>query len=193
MTTIANILRELDERTIAREVGIPHDEARMGYSLSANTVASFEEFENVIADYLNYHYAQCVSHGGSLSRVEALGRAKEIIEQEYRRRHGDLMSSYNDAHDGTNGGLRIVLDVIAEVLKAESVERHTRDVFDRHVAPNDFEAKVEIIRQFIDRCGAYLSRSIQAERPERYAQDYQELVREYVSGLQQTSSMFRRL
>ena len=193
MPAIMSILNALDERTIAREVGIPHDEARMRYPLSTNTVASFREFEEVIANYVNYHYAQCVSRGGRLSWVDAIGRAKEIIEQEWRRRRGDLVSAYNDAHDGTNGGMRTILDAIAEALKAESVERLVRDVFDRYVAPNDFEAKVEIIRQFIDQCGPYLSSSIQANRPERYAQNYRELVREYVEGLRQTSSMFRRL
>ena len=193
MPAIMSILDALDERTIAREVGIPHDETRMRYSLPRNTVSDFREFEDVIADYVNYHYARCVSRGGGLSRVEALGRAKEIIEQESRRHRGDLVSAYNDAHDGIEGGMRAILDALAETLKTESVARYIREVFDRYVAPNDFEAKVEIIREFIVRCGPYLSSSIQASRPERYAHNYQELIREYVEGLKQTSSMFRRL
>lgn len=193
MPTITSIFDALDERTIAREIGIPHDEARMRYPLASNTVRDFREFEHIDGDYVNYHYARCISPGGRLSQVDARGRAKEIIEREYRRRRGDLISAYNDAHDGTNGGMRVVLDVIAEALKAEAVERYVRDVFDRYVAPNDFEAKVELIREFILRCGHYLSSSIQASRPERYAHNYQELVREYVEGLRLTSSMFRRL
>ena len=68
---------------------------------------------------------------------EAAGRAKEILEQEYRRRGGDLVTAFH-VHDGTNGGLRVVLDTIAEGLKAESVERYIRDAFDRHVAPKSF-------------------------------------------------------
>jgi hypothetical protein len=193
MPAIMDILEELDERTIAREVGIPHDEARMRFPLQTNTAVSFPEFEDVIAQYFDYHHGHCVACGGRLSRAEAAGRAKEILEKEYRRRHGDLVTAYNDAHDGTNGGMRAILDMIAEALKAESVERYTRDVFDRRVAPNDYEAKVAIIREFMERCGPYLSRAVQANRPERYAHNYQELVREYAAGLRQTSSMFRRL
>ena len=193
MPSVQSLLAALDERTIARLIGIANDEARMRYSLRSNTVGTFTEFSDRLGDYYNYHFTTCVSRGGALSQTEAAGRAKQILEQEYRRLGGDLVTSYNDAHDGTNGGLRGVLDKIAEAIKVESVERYTREVFDRHVAPNAWEDKVEIIRQFIRQCGAHLGSSIRADQPERYAHDYQELIRSYVAALRRTSTMFRRL
>ncbi|MBL7223990.1 MAG: hypothetical protein ISS72_09055 [Candidatus Brocadiae bacterium] len=193
MALIDTFLAALDERQIARRVGLRHDEARLQYPLRRNTVASFDAFTSAIADYFNHHFTQCVSNGGALPPAEAAGRAKEILESEYRRRNGDIVSAFNDAHDGTNGGLRVVLDTIAEALKKESVERYIRDVFDQHVAPNSWNDKVEIIRQFIRRCGANLTSSIRTDQPERYAQNYQELIRSYVDALRQTSSIFRRL
>jgi len=193
MGSLQSLLSALDERTIAQRVAIPHDEARMRYPLRSNTVANFAAFSDVIGDYYNYHFTTCVSRGGSLSRSEAMGRAKEILEREYRRHQGDIVAAFNDAHDGTNGGLRGVLDKIADGAKAEGVERYVRDMFDRHVAPNDWDEKVSMIRQFIAECGAHLNSSIRASQPERYAHDYQELVRSYVSALQRTSSIFRRL
>jgi hypothetical protein len=183
----------MDERTIASDVGIPHDEARMNYSLDKNTVENFEEFTNLIADYHNYHVSQCVVHGGYLSRTEAAGRAKEILEQEYRRQGGNIITAFNDAHEGTNGGLRIILDKIAEQLKAESVERYIRDAFDRYVEPTSWEQKVDIMRQFIAMFGRQLTSSIRADQPERYAQNYEELIRAYVESLRRTSSVFRRM
>lgn len=193
MTSFNSLLTAIDERAIAQEVGIPHDEARMRYSLSSNTVSDFDEFSNIIGDYYSHHFTSCVSGGGSLSSAEASGRAKEILEREYRRRGGDIVSAFNNAHEGTDGGLRAILDILSEGIKAESVERYVRDMFDRHVAPNSWDDKVEIIRQFIDECGSQLSSSIQSGQPERYAQNFEELIRSYVSALQQTSSMFRRL
>lgn len=193
MPSIRSLLAAMDEREIAQRIGIPHDEARLRYPLSSNTVGDFEEFSDLIADYYNYHFTRCVSRGGSLSRAEAAGRAKEILEREYRKRRGDVVSAFNDAHDGTNGGLRVVLDIIAEGLKTDSVQRYVREMFDRHVAPSSWEQKVDIIRQFIDQCGASLSSAIRADQPERYAQNYEELIRSYVEALQRTSSVFRRL
>ena len=193
MVSAQSVLSALEEREIARRVGIPHDETRMRYQLERNTVRDFDDFSCVTGDYYNHHFTTCVSNGGELSRSEAAGRAKEALEHHYRRRNGNIVSAFNDAHDGTNGGLRVILDTIAELLKAEAVERYIRDVFDRHVAPNSFDDKVELIRQFIERCGPDLSTSIQTDRPERYAHDYNELIRAYVDSLRQTSALFRRL
>ena len=193
MGSIESLLSAMDELAIARNVGIPHDEARMNYSLGKNTVASYEDFTHVIADYYNYHVSRCVVHGGYLSRTEAAGRAKESLEQDYRRRGGNVITAYNDAHDGTNGGLRSVIDRLAEQLKAESVKWYIRDAFDRYVDPTSWEKKVDVIRQFIARYGHLFSSSIEASNPERYAKDYEELITAYVESLKRTSSVFRRI
>ena len=193
MGSLDSLMAETDELAIARNVGISNDQVRMNYSLSKNTVESFDEFSDVIADYSNYHISRCVLHGGFLSRTEAAGKAKEILEQEYRRQGGDIVTAYNDAHDGTNGGLRVILDRIAEQLKAESVERYLRDAFDRYVEPNSWEQKVDIMRQFLARFGHHLSPSIRVDQPERYASNFEELIRAYVESLRKTSSVFRRL
>ena len=51
MASISSLLAALDERTIARGVGLRHDEARMQYPLRRNTVATFDEFAHLITDY----------------------------------------------------------------------------------------------------------------------------------------------
>jgi hypothetical protein len=192
MATIDNLLTALDERTIAQRVGI-HDEARLRYPLRSNTVDSFDQFRAIIADYYNYHFTACVSHGGRLSGGEDYVRAKEVLEREYRRRRGDIVSAFNDAHAGTNGGMRSILDILTENLKAEAVGHYVTDAFDRYVAPNSWPQKVELIRQFMASCGYLLSSSVATSQPERYAHDYTELIQAYVQGLQQTSAIFRRL
>jgi len=193
MGSAESLLAALDERRIAERVGIPHDQARISYPLRSNTVSSFNEFDDLLADYCNHHSAACIGRGGVLFRADAAGKAKEILEQEYRRQGGGLVSAYNDAHDGTNGGMRLILDRIAEGLKAEAVRHYMREIFDRHVSPNSWEQKVAIIREFIANCGVHLASAIRSDQPERYAHDYEELIRSYVAALQRTSSVFRRL
>ena len=193
MPTIGALLADLDERRIAQLIGIAHDEARMRFPLESNTVGDFSQFREIVSGYYNYHYTTCVSRGGSLSLSEAYGAVKELLERDYRKVRGNIVSAFNDAHDGTNGGLRVVLDKIAEALKTTGVERYVTDVFDRHVEPNSWEQRVEIIRQFIAQCGPYLASSISASQPERYARDYSDLIKSYVEGLQRTSSIFRQL
>lgn len=193
MGTIGGLLSENNEVTIAQRIGLIHDEARIRYHRDSNTVQDFDEFKEEIINYSIYHYAKCISHGGQLSRADAYGLGRRFIENAQRRHHGNIVTAFNNAKLGTNGGMRVVLDTIAEGLKAEAVEHYIQDAFDRHVAPNSWEQKVDMIRQFIAHCGPYLSSSIRTSQPERYAHEYGELIRAYVEGLQQTSAIFRRL
>ncbi len=192
MVSIASLLQAIDERTIADQVAIPHDETRMRYPLASNRVSDFDEFARIISDYLIFHYGSCVTNGGTLSAVEATSRAKEILTRNYQRRNGDIITAFNDARDGSNGGLRGILDVLADSIKAEAVERYVRDMFDRHVRPNSWDDKVEIIRQFIDHVGAHNLPGIDPACPERYARDFESLIRGYTAGMQRFSSIFRR-
>ena len=64
MPHIESLLMELDERNLARKVGLEHDNARISFPLHSNTVSSFDEFMQVIGEYYNYHFSRCVSYGG---------------------------------------------------------------------------------------------------------------------------------
>ncbi len=192
MSSIDSLCDALDEVAIAGNVGNAHDNARGAYNLRGNTVSSFDEFNDRIADYYSYHIGRCVVPGGTIAPYEAAGRASEILESEYKRQGGNLMSAYKDANYGTNGGMRIILDAIADRLKEESVERYIRFTFNQHVDPTSWSQKVEIIRQFIQRNRHLLGSSIDAAQPERYAQNYDELIKAFMEALKRSSKIFRK-
>jgi len=79
--------------------------------------------------------------------------------------------------------MRIILDIIADNLKTESTERYVRAVFHRYVDPSSWDQKVEIVRQFIARNLHILGSSVDAAHPERYAQNYDELIKAFMDGL----------
>jgi len=194
MAAIDVLLSALDERTIALQVGIEHDQTRATYRDYSVVINGYREFERVIADYYKHHYSRCMARGGHLDHSQASSYAKAIISEEYRRKtRGDINSAFDDARHGTNGGMRNILDIVANGLKLQAVENYIRSVFDRVVTPVEWHEKVEIIRQFIDCCGVHLHASIDRNTPERYAQNYTDLIRAYVTNLERVSAMFRRL
>lgn len=192
MASIEHLLADIDPVTIAQKVGIAHDRARGQFSLPKITVSTEDEFLAIIADYYNHHFTTCVTQGGALPRSEAVSRAEALIERAYQRRGGNLATAYQDAQHGTNGGLRVILDVVAEGLKAESVEHYVRDAFRRHVGMSSWTDKVDIMRQFLKILGRSLPSNIRTDEPERYARDYEELIRGYVSSMDQLTLILRR-
>ena len=193
MTAIRRILNALSEITIARDVGRIHDNARARYQCATLVVNDYREFQRLIGDYYSYHCTACRMAPQPVSAMESQARAKRLLEQVYRRRHGDIVTVYNDVHDGTNNGVRGVLDALADGLKAEAMELYVTSIFDTYVAPNSWEDQVEISRQFIAECGASLSGSIHAHQPERYARNYTDLINAYVEGLREPARQYRRL
>jgi len=87
----------------------------------------------------------------------------------------------------------VILDRIAEHLKAESIEQYIQDVFEKFMSTISFEAKVEIIREFIVRNGQDFPPSILKDQPERYADNYHELIKTYVESFKKRSRIFRIL
>lgn len=191
MSILNQILRELDEAYLVEHVTKLHDEARIQYPLKSITVSGDTEFDDAIANYYNHHFTRCVSGGGKLSRAEAAGRAKEIISQEYRQSGKDKLHAYADGKNGTNGGMRSILDIIMEHLKAEAINRHIRDVLDRFIAPTSFGEQVSIIKELIEKTGD--SPYLDANKPERYARNYEELIRGLADSIKAQSAKFRRL
>ena len=192
MSRSQNLMVALGERRRAEQVGRIHDRARMAYSLGSNTVRNWRELEDVFADYTQFHYARCVAHGGSLSRYEAASRAKEIIENDYRRRGLDLNAAANDAMEGTNNGVRGQLDLIANWFKEEGTRRYIRHVFDQFVTPNSWSEKVQIMTELLSHLGAYLSSSIDVNDPARYAANYHDLIEALREALGRVGRDFRR-
>ena len=115
-----------------------------------------------------------------------------MIEREYRKKGKDKLNAYSNGKTGTDGGMRAILDIIMEHLKEESIERHIRDVIDRYIAPSDFEEQVEIISEIISAM-ENLPSYIDPARPERYARNYEELIRGIAENMRRTYSIFRRL
>ena len=192
MTKLEGLFRELDERQIAQEVGLRHDEARLRYRITRNTVRSFEEYEHILGDYYEYHYTACVTRGGSLQGADARSAAKQIVERQYQQHQGDIVSAVHDARDGTSGGLRYQLDIIAETLKAEAVERYVRDVFDRYINPSSREEKIEMISEFLRKFSITLPSCIDPGHPEDLAHKTQELIRAFIQSLQKMFHIIRR-
>ncbi len=191
MSVLSRILQELDELFVLEHVTKKHDEARLRYPLRSNTVASDIEFDDLIAHYYNHHFSQCISSSG-LSRAEAAGRAKQIIESAYRRKGQDKLAAYSDGKTGYRGGMRAILDMIMEAVKEEALERHVRDVIDRYVAPSSFDEQTAIIREIIARAGVSAN-YLDPNRPERYARNYEELIQGLVEAIKMQATKFRRL
>ncbi|MCC6694867.1 MAG: hypothetical protein IT365_04460 [Candidatus Hydrogenedentes bacterium] len=192
MSRLNSMLKELDEVTLAQRIARPFDQTRLAYRPSSNSVRDYPDFTDILADYVQYVYRECVTPGSSPSRATAAGQGKSMLNQELRRQGGDAVSAYRDCLDSLNGGLRHILDVLCDAMKAEALEHQMRDVLDRYLPPDDWELRVRTVREFIDSYSPTLP-GIDRNHPERYAKDVELLIRSLLQASRQMASVFRRI
>ena len=192
MTIINNLMKELDEGTIARQIGSKHDNARTQYQLRTNIVDNYQSFIDLITDYYNYHFQQ-VYQCGPLSPADAEGKAKAMVNQAYRQNRGDIMSAFREARENINGGMRRVLDAICDAMKGEHIEQYIENVFDRYSDPEDFDTMTEILHQFCQKYGDHFGSILQIDKNEFYARDWKRIVRIMVDVINQAASAYRRI
>lgn len=188
MGVLERILEELDETYLVEHVTKKHDEARIQYPLRSITVDNDIEFDNLIADYYNFHFTKCVSNGGALSRAESAGRAKEILDNYCRRNRINRLNVYSNGKTGVDGGMRKILDIIMESMKEDSVEKHYKDVIDRYVTPSSWDEQIDLIKEYFKRIPD--TSHFDKDHPEKYARDYEELIRNRVEQLKSVSKIF---
>ena len=192
MSAIDALVEELNEYAIRDNVTQKLDNASLQYKPSQSKVRDFAEFTIMLAQYIQYIYSSCFTHGGWRSNVDAAGIAKELLSGSLTPRDVDTISIYQDCRDGLNGGVGRCMDILCEGLKRQAVERYVRDVFDRHLPHDDPDLRLRMVEQFMDRYKPVLA-AIDRDRPWRYAKDIEHLIRAVVSATEQMASVYRRL
>ncbi len=192
MSAIDVLIEELNEHAILHNVAGRHDDARLQYQLSKNTVRDFAEFSEIVGSYVQHAYSACVIHGGWISSMDAASIGKDLLDRHQGGRRGDAQSIYRDCKDGLNGGMRVCLDLLCEELKRQAVDRYIRDVFDRHLPKDDPDLRLRMVEEFIERHSDVLP-GIDRDRPWLYVKDIETLIRAVVGAAEQMASVYRRI
>lgn len=171
------LLWELEQRQIAQRVGLQHDEARLHYDQTYSAVSDNQEFHRVIADYWNHHWSCTSGQGHRIPELPAMVRARQILEKICQRNGRSEMELLWDAIEGTNGGLRGILDQMADAIKAEQVECYISCVIHKHVDPTSRDDHTEIVRQLFDHYRCFLPDWVNPDEPGIYAVHYEKLIR----------------
>lgn len=179
-SSLSLLMNALDPRTIAREVASIHDDARASYVMRQIKVQNFREFLDALADYANHHHRYVGGTSGATNIPQAAGRARAIIENAYRRRNQSIKAAYRNALEGTEGGLRAILDTLCEHYRDEAVSAYTREMLDLHVSPVEPRAQERIVRELFEMLQPFagpLQPDIDLGDPRYYASSYESLVR----------------
>ena len=185
------VISEIDADALT-VIGHPIDLARATYLLDSVTVRSYNDFVDTITSF----YIHLVRHTRKISepvdRATAGAEAIALLERAFSR-NGGFNAALSESKIPVNGGLRFILDRLAEQFKMEQQEKHVNHILKSALDPLDWERKVDLMEALLKRLQSHLPADILSQSPDRFAGQYEGIVKAYVRSKDQIKSLFRSL
>jgi hypothetical protein len=187
------VTSKISEQAMAHKFGIPADSARGSFVLESSTVQSWEQFIEILQSFFIHLHSYITSEAESFidlnrARAEVLALLEEAFQIK-----GGTKAAFARAEDGTDGGLRSVLDTLTEHYKSKRLFEYIQCVFKDAVDPLDWDDRVRFINGALKRLRPLLPRDIRDEPPERFVGAYEMIVQAYVQSLDQVNKVLRTL
>ena len=155
---VDRILDLLSQDRINREVLQQHDVARESFQAPSVTVRDHQEFKFLVTSYVEHH--KRVTDGGTPGPAAAFGEGKRILDKAFGQDQFQegYAAAMQAALSGANGGLRQVLNEIADALKHHALNEYMDHVYHQHINVLSKEDNRELSRAFFQRFGPILQR-----------------------------------
>ena len=186
------LLEKLDPEYIETNITRPFDEARARYSLSEITVKSHEEFLDILSAFYKYLLLHTSMLQKPLDKSSTTNEALNICEKTFEGEKG-FKGALAEARHATRGGLRYILDQITEYLKQEAREKHVLKTFKENIDPLDFKIKTALVTELIKMGQEHLPDEIVSQPPERFAENYEEIISVYAKSQNALTALLNRL
>lgn len=186
MSIIDDIFKALDSTVIAEEVTNSHDRARMDYPRPPE-IRSYDDFLKVIGDYYMYHQQTCVSIGGSISPIQAEAEAERILIEMYQI---DQRKIFYDAQHGTDGGIRQILDYLADYMKNRAGKNYSHRIYMNYVDPISSNQQGEVCQALFSQYGDILGYYFDLDHSEKHVHELEKIIFTIVEARIQTWRKF---
>jgi hypothetical protein len=166
---------KLSPQTIDDLIYKPWDEARASFRLHKNTAPNYDHFLDTIKRFYVHterkvwNRSPTIDH--ELSGPNALEMLHHSFQGEQRQKEAITI-----AKTGQNGGMRYILDTIAEDQKKLSRSKYTLSVFTEYIDPSDEKLRLDLIKQMFLLWDRFLPESIKSQPPERFINSYEEII-----------------
>jgi hypothetical protein len=186
---LETILFEIGADNLTAKVANPIDQARSNYT--SNTVlVSHEDFNEIIASFYLHllRHTRTVIDPVDMAAIGSKGLG--LLERSFAK-NGGYKGALAEARHGINGGVRFVLDTLTQKFIQEQQEKYIGHILKTAMDPLDWEGKVKLMEALMQRLKPYLPEDIASQPTERFADQYEHIVRAYAQSMDQVTSVMR--
>jgi hypothetical protein len=187
---VATVVDRISADALTRGIGEPIDRALAGFTLPYVTCQRHEDFIETVQSF----YRQVIRHtafgSAPLDSEHLSAEAFDLLERAFRDQDG-ARGAQAEARHGTRGGLRFVLERMADQLKQERTRAHVNRVLREAVDILDPDARIGFMRALMTRLRPHLPADVRDQPPEYFAGDYETLTQAYMRAIDGLAERFR--
>lgn len=163
------IVSMINEQALAEKFGIV-DSARACFNLEPPKFETFQEFVDFIEAYI-IHLHRYIGSSFEIPNTNApRNEAVELLKKTFYNKGGD-QAAFVRARDGTQGGIRSILDILTEYRKAEKQDAYIDRVLKDVIPDMTLDERVKCIQAIMKKIGSFLPEDIKNQPPKKFARD----------------------
>lgn len=183
------LFQELDEKKIANTITIPIHNARMDFTYNKVIIDDYNEFLDLVSAFYTYMLVSTEKSHRPIQAAFTAPEAIHLLKRAFQSQEG-VEIAFKEAQKGIQGGVRFVLDQMANQLIREKKEEHIEyvlaEILDPTVWPDHVKLGEAILRRFYH----LLPPEIQDMRPEDVALEYNKIIRYLLQVIDQVRKIF---
>jgi len=189
--TVETITAKLDHSLIKSQFDEPIDEAARQFTHKTNCPITHETFHRVIAEFVVCVYDKGLNARWKAS-AEPLGQAISLLEKHYNSAYGHgYIAAALDVSDTQEGGIDVVLNQLAEIIKDIERSKYIKAVFTVNIDQTDWHLKCEIAGILLEEYKSFLPEHLLRCKPWELVNEIPTIMYRYIcseSALQQVFS-----
>ena len=163
------IVSMINEQALAEKFGII-DSTRACFVLEQPKFETFQEFIDVLETYI-IHLQRYIGSSFEIPNTDApRNKAVELLKNTFNNKGGDK-AAFVQARNGTQGGIRFILDMITEQCKAEKQDAYIDRVLKDAIPDMTLDERVKCIQAIMKKIGPFLPEEIRNQPMKRFARN----------------------
>ena len=189
--TVEKITAKLDHSLIKSMFDEPIDEAARQFTHEAGCPITHIQFHKVTTEFVMHIYDKGLNARWLVS-AEPFGQVIDLLEKHYNSTYGrGYTAAILDAGETYEGGIDVVLNQLAGIIKDIERAKHIKAVFTVNIDPTNWHLKCEIVSILLDQYQSFLPEHLLRCKPWELVSEIPTIIYRYIcseSALQQVFS-----
>ena len=174
------ITAKLDHSLIKNQFDESIDEAARQFTYKTSCPIAHETFHKVIAEFVVWVYDKGLN-ARWMAPGMPLGQAIDLLEEHYNSVYGrGYIAAALDANDAQEGGIDIVLNRLAEIIKNVERSKHIKAIFAVNIDPADWYLKCEIVSILLEKYSWFLPEHLLRCKPWELVDEISSIMYRYI-------------